>query len=540
MNKFRLNVKLFTLSILSILCLSSCNEDKILDVENQNVLNEGIILERLDQSTLAILVNGAYASLQTTGLYGRYAHWLHDHQSDEFQNFTDGNNIQPFIISNFRLLPESEPNTFYWEACYQGIARCNFIINSLPNSNLVPEEYNERLGEAHFLRGFYYFLINTRFEGAVLVDGSEEAKPFSPKSEVYEAIEADFSLAAELLPEAGQQESGRPSKSSAYGYLGKALIYQEKYDEAARAFELVTGHDLVENYEDNFDEDNEYNVESLFEIGFVSDKQNSQDVWGAPPGRGDNETTFRSAEYSAWGNSRPSSEMIEEYAKELNETDAEALRTATLNEPGGYDVVVDKRFKGAWWTSGQEFGKSGFIWGELPASLVENNNNFRRFGAASQGVTCSKKFSVYISNDEQVDSESGANIRTMRYADVLLLQAEAYINSSTPDFGRALELINMVRSRKGTNNAAGLYGDGTNPILDAKFPTGSRENMMEIIKHERMIELCAEGHRLLDLVRWGDDLQEIQQVKRSYQRNAYIMPIPQNEINSNPVLRNQL
>ncbi|MCF8714693.1 RagB/SusD family nutrient uptake outer membrane protein [Joostella atrarenae] len=516
----------------------SCSEEKFIDVSNPNNLTEQQAIEGLNNNIADQLVSGAYSDMQAVGLYGRYGFFLADHTSDEMKVSTNSNNLAINEVQTYTLTSLSESLNAYYGTIYRGIFKANFAINVMTKSkskDIDPDVKIRLIAEAKFIRAHYYFLLVTRFGGVPIEDGTEGLRPRSSEKQVYEEIIKDLKFATKNLPPKNEASVGRPSSGSAYALLGKTYLFtvqepgapaeSQKYQNAYDALKMVEGqgYRLVDNYIDNVNESGEYNDESLFEVGFLlPDSGTSKDAWGT--GAGDNETTFISADYSGWGNARPSMKMLEAY-------EADGLVIAnngnkvTVNDRS----QVDPRFFDTFFVNGEPFGKSGWIWGE-----IEDQNAYRNqsggFDAPLSGFIVSRKYSRLNDEDFHFTAESGVNPRLLRYAEVLLLKAEAALFKNSPNMQEAIDLMNEVRARPSVNMPP--Y-NGTD-IRD--YPVTNISEVFEALKHERQIELALEGKRILDLYRWGDALEALRDVKPNYTNESRYFPIPQEQLDTNPLI----
>ncbi|MFY0599839.1 MAG: RagB/SusD family nutrient uptake outer membrane protein [Cyclobacteriaceae bacterium] len=483
----------WTIGILAI-SLFSCDPD--VSLENPNDLTPETFFETSDQIKAA--ANGAYAQLQSTGLYQRYGYILPDSFSDESQSGGDAN----FITSwSFQLTPVTPQVNAFWTTCYRGVAACNFLLNGKANMeerlanggvDYTQEDINDALGQGHFLRGLYYYHLVKRFGGVPIIVDLENTLdvPRSTEEEVYNLIISDFKIATELLFEKGKTDEGRATRGAALGMLGKVYLHKEKYDSAKLSLDQITGYSLLplEEYDDNFNESGEFNDESMFEVIYTDEQDGSQ--WDQN-GQGLAEVTWHAQEYTGWTNLRPADKMINEF-----ETDDPRLQSAILQE-------------------GDPVGTDGTTtWG--------NGNAW-------------KKFSQLYENNE-VKENGETNVRILRYADVVLMKAEVE-NKLSNDAG-AIAYLNMIRDR------VQLPQYGTAEMDTRGYPVGSSSEVFDAIVHERMIELCAEQQRYDDLVRWNLDAQEItvdnDGESRGYNPDIHrLMPIPQTEVDTNSNLNQE-
>lgn len=487
------NTKKLKLSVLAVLLLLvGCNDD--VTVTNTNELVQSTFFENLAQ--LESSATACYAQLQNTGLYQRFGYILPDTFSDEMVTGTDPNFLTSY---NYNLTPSSEQTSRYWNNCYNGIGACNFVIGSedlirsrTESANFSEADANDALGQAYFLRGLYYFLLVKRYAGVPLIidiQSIPEGLPRSTEDQVYERIIEDFRLASELLYAKGATETGRATKGAAFGMLGKVNLFREQYTEAQTALAQVNEYNLLplEEYNNNFNESGEFNNESMFEVAFSGENVEAE-LW-EQTGIGVAEATFHAQEYSGWGNANPSQKIIDEFEDD------------------------DPRFKSAILLDGDPYGP---------------DNSFTHTLRAATWY----KFSQLYEN-ETVTELGETNVRFLRYADVVLMQAEVELELGNNSL--AIDFLNQIRERV----ELPLYGT---PEMDARgYPVTSKDEIFNAIVHERMVELCAEQHRFDDLIRWDMDALELATddngVNRGYNPDVHrLMPIPQTEIDSNPMI----
>lgn len=494
------------LKILALCCVSlfiACDNE--VPVENTNALNPDIFFESLSQVEAA--VNAGYNQFQV--LYQRDGYVFPDAMSDEVLSSGDPN-FAPF--NRFELNPTIGNIALYWTACFNGIGACNFVIGNeermranTATSDFTNGDIDNALGQAYFLRALYYYYLVKRFGGVPLKLDIQSALIDAPRSttdEVYNQIIDDLSLATQLTFPKGTTEVGRVTREAAFALLGKVYLHREMYTEAQEAFRNVTNHSLlpIEQYSDNFSESGEHNDESMFEIGYNGEVGTESERW-AQTGIGTSEVTFHSQDYTGWANARPSDKVIAEF-----EEDDPRLDIAILQD------------------SENTYGPGGAFTFPCPGCV---------------GGPVWYKFSQ-LYDEVNVSENSGVNVRVLRYADVVLMQAEVEMNLG--NIGTAVGFLNQIRDR------AQMPRYGT-ALMDARgFPVNSMDQVFNAIVHERFVELCGEQVRFDDLVRWNIDNQELsffpdtnfdnpdisQRAVRNYDTAVHrLMPIPQNEIDSN-------
>jgi hypothetical protein len=494
---------------------NSCKSDK-LDLINPNQLSPDTYFKT--EAQVASAVNAIYGSMQTTGMYNRHMWFGNDNMSHE-------NCGNPQLESDKRdYLNFSFDYTHgaigaYWESCFRGINKANFVINNadrialIPDAQLSAARKTKYDGEAKFMRAEYYFWLVIKFgDVPILTDVPADIKGIarSPVADVWAQIEKDLTEATTELLDKADEDQGRATKGAAWALLGKALLYQQKYAEALTAFNNVTGYSLETNYLNNFLEETEHGPESIFEVEFNVAAGNSSEWNSDRSDVGLNESCFRGQEYGCmdWFNVFPSVNLRNEF------------------EAG------DPRYDFCFYTNGQSYN-NGLNVMTIPPLGQSDGSNYPRVGWR-------KYQNYYKQSSESIPNPqaSGINMKVIRWADVLLMMAECKANTS--DVPGAVALMNQVRARPSVNMP--LYGTAE---MDAIYPVGNLAQFMVALEHERKVELCGEQVRFPDLVRWGRlaafitavkpslPLQEQNQLQFDPVKNL-LWPIPQGEMQANP------
>ncbi|HRG94023.1 MAG TPA: RagB/SusD family nutrient uptake outer membrane protein, partial [Chitinophagaceae bacterium] len=362
-----------------------------------------------------------------------------------------------------------------WKSAYEGINRANYMTQykaANPAGKSVDFAGKEALyGEVHFLRAYYYFTL-VKFFGDVplFVDkrlGLSESATLgrAPKGDVYRQIEADLNAAISALP-AVQVQKGRITKYAAQSLLGKVYLYQKKYNEAATVLESVinaNAFSLVSNFASMFLASGENGPESVFEIQY-SNTSPYYNWGGYNRGQGNyavQQCGIRGLNgtgampYAAgWSTNLPTQNLSNAYAagdqrKAATILDIEAYKAANPSFNITYQVAP---YKNTGLYSQKYHPRKGETSGQLELNYLNN-------------------------------------YRIIRYADVLLMAAEAWNKSSTPNDTKAQGYLNQVRRR--------AFGNTSNDI------TASGNALYLAILNERRLELAMEGDRFFDLVRTG-------------------------------------
>jgi starch-binding outer membrane protein, SusD/RagB family len=476
----------FIIMILAgILITNSCTE-KDLELTNPNQILPETFFK--NEAQVQASVNAVYVHLQNNAHYGRLEFYMLDNLSQE-----NGGNAQQepdkVTYKNFTFDSSNGDISNYWISCYLGITKANFVIENATAINAIPESFlsqvkkNKFIAEARFLRANYYFMLVRRFGDLPLnTKLSPEALPRSPKAAVYDLMVQDLTFAAANLLPKGVEQKGRADKGAAQALLGKVLLYQKSYGPALAAFNSMSGYGLETNYFDNFMEETEHGIESVFEVEYNKGLGTGA-IWNSPTsGQGLNEATFRGQDYGNlnWFNVYPSDNLLDSY------------------EAG------DKRFAGNFYVPGDLYNNGTSTM--TVANFKENGGNTRR--------AAWKKYQNYYKRDSE-NFESGINVKVIRYADVLLMKAECENEVGTQ--ATAIGYINEVRARAG---------------IPALATTLTKDQVFKAIIQERKVELPGEQVRFDDILRWG--LQSTELAGSNYQSKYALFPIPDSEISTNP------
>jgi tetratricopeptide (TPR) repeat protein len=399
------------------------------------------------------------------------------------------------------IQPGSGRVRYLYTALYQMINRANLVLDKVSTVKdgiyTTPNMKNYHKGEALFLRGLaYYHLWNFYGTSPLVVQRVISNDQFTPPgttgTQLLDQAIKDFAEAATLLPPSWDAANrGRATSNSANGFHGKSLVFRGSvnkapadYTAAIAAFNKITGVSLVPNFSDNFAWDTENNAESLFE-------------------------------YQAAGAFADDNVWLD------NDFD---------NAIGSMSVYWGYYSNNG---TGQQ-GRSRFF-GTTKLLNAYNAADPRRDSTLNPADRTIRK---YAARDKLTSSQVGSmnNFRFLRYADVLLLKAEALVQSGGST-SEAIDLINQVRTR-----ARNMAAAGTEPANRPTTET-NKTTIMDWIMTERFLELAAEGQRWFDLRRWhmqgiitldnaffSSNLSTV-----SFQPNKHlVMPIPTSETDVNP------
>lgn len=506
--------KIFFVSLtVCLFAAISCSED-LLEKENRNRQTTGTYYKTASEISSAL--NGVYAILQSNSLGGREWFFLHDLRSDEMAS--GGGHLETH--RNQILIGTHDAGNDIllqvWTGCYRLILRANAVIQFAPDAEFDDEGLRSRLmGEAKFLRAWAYYQLYTLWgdapiyeQFATTLDG---AKPRSPKAEVKALIVRDLTDAINSLPNSfSGNDQGRATKIAAQALLGKLYMFDAEYSEAKPLLEAVIaygedasgGNPLMDNYFDNFTEEAEFNKESVWEVAYTSNGNYSWD--GDGNDYGPNESWIRSQEYSAvgWRNLVPSDDLLAEF------------------EDG------DPRLNDNFYFTGDMYGDPS-----SPLALTDEaqRGNTSMYKGVEQKISWKKYSVMYKLDPGGYYDQIGINYRMMRYADIYLLLAEAENEVGTP--AKAIEYLNKTRNRPSVSMPE---------YPTAEYPTGSKEEIMRAIMHERRVELAGEEQRNTDILRWRKAGKLVSEPISYFQPNKYeLLPVPINELDANPVIEQE-
>ncbi len=404
-------------------------------------------------------------------------------------------------IDNFTHTPVNSMLADIWQAAYEGINRANYLhqykLKNIAGDTVKFAGKDALYGEVYFLRSFYYFSLVRMFGDVPLfVDkrlGVEDTRTLtrSPKANVFKQIEIDLLAAIAVLPVV-QTEKGRATKYAAQALLGKVYLYQNKYTEAAAMLENVIGkYSLVNNFNSIFLLAGENGPESVFEIQYSNGSATYD--WGHPTRNQGNllvqqvgvrgMSGINGMPYAdGWSTNLPTQNLASAF------TAGDSRKATTIFDVAAYKTAnpsFDVKYLVA------PYRNTGFYDGKFLPRIGETSG--------------------------QLELNYTNNFRTIRYADVLLMAAEANNKATAPNDIKAQTYLNQVRRRAFGNNANDISTTG-NSLYDA-------------ILNERRLELAMEGERFFDLVRTGKAAAILTPLGFRAGKHE-VFPIPQGEVDN--------
>ncbi len=467
--------------VCSCFFVSSCS-DEFLDKSPKAELTIDSFFQNGTQAVEA--TNGIYSHLRSFNVHVFSYIGLTDIASDDAdKGSVPGDAAFLQDINDFTFDAGNNAVVGVWGGYFQGIFRANQVITNVPDIDMDEDLKQRVIGEARFLRAYFYFFLVRAYGDLPLVDRplqpNEYFQPRLPQEQIYDFIVADLEFAVQNLPaksEYPDTELGRATSGAAQGLLAKVYLFRDDFQNAFnQAQEVINSGEyaLFGDYEALFREEGEHSSESLFEVSAVALEQGGG-------GHQFNEVQgIRGNPNNGWGFNSPSDDLVNAYEPGDPRRDATIIFNGqTL--PTGQVVMADPNMG-----PDARFSKKAWV-PQIPPGGFGN---------------------------------SGANIRLLRYADVLLIAAEAAneIGNST----QALNYLNQVRER-----ARG----GDSSILP-DVTTTDQSNLRNAIYQERRVELAMEQHRYFDLVRTGQAQQVFADLGITWVPGKHeVFPIPQAEI----------
>ena len=516
-----------TLVLVAVMLVTVSCKDEFLEVLPTGSLSNAQVATKAGIEGALI---GAYSALN--GVFGnRFEgpnHWITGTicggEANKGTDPGDYSSINP--VQRYETDPtQGDLNTF-WRGRFEGISRCNAVLNLLTEATDVTGADAARIsGEARMLRGHFYFDLQKHYNKVPYIDETvppTEIAAVPNSGPVWSQIEADFQYAFDNLPETMGQ-AGRVNKWAAGAYLGKAKLFQGKFAEAKTIFDNVIANGvttnglkyaLLDDYAQIYNAENDNHAEAVMDVESANNSGSTQnanyfDDLNYPYNTGTdgpgNCCGFNQPSFSLANSFRTDANGLPLLDESYND-DANALvhdygiNTADPFTPdaGNLDPRLD-----------HSIGRRSIPyldWIAHPGSGWIRNQ-------AYAGPYSPKKYIYYKSQENSFTDGSSwtrgyatMNYTIIRFADVLLMAAEAEIEAG--DLMKAMEYVNMVRRRAANSDHWVKNPDGTNAAnyviseYDAS-QFSDQASARTAVRMERKLELSGEGHRFFDLVRWG-------------------------------------
>jgi len=411
-----------------------------------------------------------------------------------------------------------------WSSLFAGVNRANAAITAGLGAEASGANVAAKLGEARFLRGHFNFQLQRIYGNVPYISEENTANRefnIANPGPIWAEIEADFQYAIDNLPDS-QPVPGRPNVWAATAYMGKVLLQQRKYAAALPLLKNVIENGpfaLNTEFLDNFSAAGENSVESVFAIQFLADDAQS------PNGNIGGVLNFPNPGPfgSCCGFYQPSQDLVNAFQTDanglplldtFNQTDvANDFGIDDLLMPGdeGYEAFsietgpLDPRLDYTVGRRGIDYNGYGPMPGQSWIRATDQDISGPYLPA--KNVYQASEQSINQGTGGWGQQHSGINYNVMRFADVLLMGAEAAAEVGGAEIPNALAWVNLVRNRA-KNMTYVQNTDGTGPaanyVVEPYADFADQDFAIKAVRHERRLELGMEGHRLFDLRRWGN------------------------------------
>ena len=504
-------MKKILILLMTFSVIVSCSED-FTDIDPVGSLSDASLR---NATGVDLLLTGTYSLLDGIRNGGPGADWTKSGDNwwldvisdDAHKGSTDGDQADLYAIEIFDWGTTNPYFEGKWQALYAGVNRANGVIDLISKSE-NPTDFDVQHAQAKFLRAHYNFELTRMWENVSYVSEENYANnEFNQPNSgpLWSQIESDLDFAVNNLPSSrggSYSEAGRPIVSTARAYLGKVQLYQGKFSEALSNLESVINsgdYALASDYFSNFRSDGENGPGAIFAIQFSAQGGLSQQ------GNLGGTLNFNIRAGLCCGFYQPSIDLANAFKTEnglplldtYNQTDIANDYGINSDEPhtphtGPLDPRIDFTI-----------GRRGIDLNGYGPNAGKDNVR-AAFGDISGPFVAKKNF--YTAGDDTNigtggwgEQRSGINYHIIRYADVLLMAAEAAVE--TGNLEKARGYVNQVRQRAINSPRA---DSSPNYVIDTYNSSWTDANVArKAVRFERRLELGMEGHRLFDLRRWG-------------------------------------
>ncbi|MDE6196657.1 MAG: RagB/SusD family nutrient uptake outer membrane protein [Muribaculaceae bacterium] len=442
-------------------------------------------------------VGGCYFEITKMDWWQVVNAWLMSDMTTD--DMWDGNTTQDDGYQDVtHFMPSAPTNGIlqnFWGARYQGINTCNTAIARIPGAKMDETLREQRLAEARFLRAFFYFDLARNFGGVPLIKeplSNAEGIGRASLDEVYDFLEAEFDAVSKILPERSEYSAadmGRATRGAALGFLGKVQLYRGKYDAAKATLSQLTRksteYELLPDFGQVWSVKYNNSKESLFEVQQTYGGDQYQ-LGGALTVM----TGCRNGVGDGWSWGQPTSDLENAY---IAAGDTERLRW-TIIKTGCTEIAGENQFEKFIENNSTVFEKGindakftnykdVFGW-----TNAVYNSSYVIDPAQHKSARIIRKYFLPLEDRPEVYNicKIPLNHRILRYADVLLMYAEAC--NETNDDNEARWALNEVRKR-----------------VHLPDVTASGDELRQAIRLERRLELAFEQNRLYDIRRWKEN-----------------------------------
>jgi hypothetical protein len=441
----------------------------------------------VSQSDALLATNAVYSTIREWGYHsGGYP--ILDIMSDDANKGSNPNDQLPTVgpYDKFTHTTTQDGLDRWWSSLYEGVKRANVVITKVPSIEMDTLLRNRYVAEAKFFRGLYYFDLVRAWGGVPMITSLNPPLKVarSSKEEIYDLIVSDLLYSAKNLVEKsdqGNKDIGRATRGAAKSLLAKVYLFRGDFVNAEKyALEVINSDEygLEAVFADANSKLGEHGMESVLEVGAL-------EVEGTGGNQYANTQGVRGSPNRGWGFNRPSLDLRNSFES------GDPRRNATIIDLGetldGVLILGD---------------------GTTPDETLDASNNVIEVECYNQKVWYPGTNTI---------TQWGHNRRLIRYADVLLIAAEALNENDKP--AEALVYLNQVRKRA---------REGNNSIIP-DITEMNKDALRDVILNERRHELAMEGHRFWDLIRTGKGPSVLGPLGFVAGKHE-LLPIPQNEI----------
>jgi hypothetical protein len=473
----------------------------------------------------------------------------------------DGNEID--LVVSYNLNATSSVPADKWRGAFEGVTRANSAIRIASSSTdeRVTDDFRQNMiAQATFLRAHFFFELHKHFGNIPYFDETVPAAELAsvPNTDNLDNIEADFRFAVANLPET-QSARGMVNRTAAEAYLGRVLLFQENFTEAATVLQDVIDNgvtsdglplDLLPNYSDVFNAESDNSVESIFAIqaaantGAVTNANFAFDLshlQGTPIGGccGFWQPSFTLVNSFRTNNGLPLLDgSFNDPANQVVSDLGVASTDPFTPDAGPLDPRLD-----------HSVGRRDIPyldWGPHQGQVWIRNQGYGGPYSPKKFIYYQRQTGTLQDGSSWTAGYTAINFNIIRFADVLLMAAEANIENGNLEAARML--INRVRARAANPDSFVKNDDGTDAanyeISTYDAPFSGEAMATDALRLERMLELSNEGFRWFDLVRWGVAAEDLNayvaferqfipgqfQTASTYDATNDMWPIPQGQI----------
>ncbi len=534
-------IKTLPLCSMLLLTATSCGDD-FFNISNPNEISETNFWKTEDDALMAL--TGCYDAMQNGDLFNDYIDgWKFGFLCRETCTDNGDHSWGDWMLGSTIAKGTSSTNdecfSKYWNSNYELIKRCNTLIKNIDGMTIDETKKNAFKAEAIALRALGYCDLVSVFRDVPYLEEPltlAECEPArTSKEEIATKVLADLKANLPNLPAKGSASKGRLTQEAGYAIMGRLALFTKHYDEAIEAYNHVIGKyslfksgdgsDGYKNYSELFTEKNEECDEVILGIHYagpgLNEGQTFSISWGGPMNAIEATRNLCDDYYCTDGLPIDKSPLFKgKTGKEAYNADHPDFARYENRDP---------RLKGTLFVPGMTWLNDVYNYDK------DTNPGAKKLSSKSQ-VAIMKWF---VPENMANEYDGSLDYYVMRYAEVLLSLSEAMIEKGGYSQAEITKYINEVRDRVHMPKVEAVEGTGL-----------TQEQLRQIVRHERRVELAFEDLRFADLYRWGEWKNSIDRMHQEYAtygdgcyerqyRGAQddVWPIPQNEIDTDKNLK---